>query len=147
MPPTEDAASTPQDNTAHADRTTPCFPCPCCGHLVLESFGSWDICPICFWEDDLTQMRWPTMPSGANSTSLVQAQRNYRAFGACDENGRQHCRQPRLDEFIDPQWRPIDLLRDSFEHGNAPEPWPDDYSVLCWWLPTFWRRDVPLPKL
>ncbi|WP_431683658.1 CPCC family cysteine-rich protein [Kitasatospora sp. KL5] len=34
------------------------------------------------------------MLSGANSTSLVQAQLNHRLFGACDENGRQHGRSP-----------------------------------------------------
>ncbi|WP_241494482.1 CPCC family cysteine-rich protein [Pseudomonas asplenii] len=30
------------------------FTCPCCGYAVFEEPpGSHDICPICFWEDDL----------------------------------------------------------------------------------------------
>ncbi|MGW2848911.1 CPCC family cysteine-rich protein, partial [Streptomyces sp. NPDC001274] len=27
------------------------YPCPCCGHRVLgEMPGSYEICPVCFWE-------------------------------------------------------------------------------------------------
>ncbi|MEU9080965.1 hypothetical protein [Streptomyces sp. NPDC048357] len=44
-----------------------------------------------------------------------------------------------LDEPLDPARRPIDLPRDSDERV----PWPDDHSVLCGWLPTFWRLDHP----
>ncbi|WP_405669072.1 CPCC family cysteine-rich protein [Streptomyces sp. NBC_01166] len=119
----------------------------CCGHLVLGSVGLYEICPVCFWEDDLLQLRWPTMAGGANSTSLVQAQLNYQVFGACDENGRRHVRPALPDESVDPAWRPIDLTQDSFEDGKSDEraPWPQDTSVLCWWLPTFWRREQPLP--
>lgn len=107
--------------------------------------GSYSICPVCFWEDDEFQFRWPTVPVGANSVSLVEAQHNYRRFGACDRHGRQYVRPPAEDEPLDPAWRPIDLTRDSFEDWDAdePTPWPDDRSVLCWWLPTFWRRDAP----
>ncbi|MFE1958418.1 hypothetical protein [Streptomyces sp. NPDC059479] len=49
------------------------------------------------------------------------------------------------DEPLDPAWRPIDLTRDSFEDWAAEDraPWTEDRSVLCWWLPTFWRRDRP----
>lgn len=29
------------------------YPCPCCGHLVFEDPpGSYEICPVCFWEDE-----------------------------------------------------------------------------------------------
>ncbi|MGV9938158.1 CPCC family cysteine-rich protein [Streptomyces sp. NPDC003401] len=88
--------------------------------------------PVCFWEDDGGQFRRPTMAGGANKVSLIEAQRNYQDFGACAE-----------DEPLDPAWRPIDLTRDSFEDRAAEDraPWPDDHAVLCWWLPTFWRRD------
>ncbi|MEU5444565.1 CPCC family cysteine-rich protein [Streptomyces griseofuscus] len=100
-------------------------------------------CPVCFWEDDGVQFRWPAMSGGANKVSLVEAQRNYQDFGACDEHGRRYVRPPADDEPLDPAWRPIDLARDSFEDWSAEEraPWPDDRLVLCWWLPTFWRRD------
>lgn len=119
------------------------YPYPCCGHLVLaEMFNSYRICPVCFWEDDGVQFRWPTRPGGANRVSLVEAQRNYQDFGACEERSRSLVRPAAPDEPLDPRWRPIDLKRDSFEEWEAEDrlPWPDDRSVLCWWLPTFWRR-------
>ncbi|MFE5407081.1 hypothetical protein ACFQ9Z_38620 [Streptomyces sp. NPDC056580] len=52
-------------------------------------------------------------------------------------------RDPADGEPLDPAWRPIDLTRDSFEDWAVEDrvPWPDDHSVLCWWLPTFWRWD------
>jgi hypothetical protein len=28
------------------------FACPCCGYLTLDSRGDYDICGVCFWEDD-----------------------------------------------------------------------------------------------
>ncbi|MFM9447293.1 CPCC family cysteine-rich protein [Streptomyces acidiscabies] len=85
------------------------------------------------------------MAGGANEISLIEAQRNYQDFGACDQHGRQYVRPPAEDKPIDPAWRPIDLARDSFEDWAAEDraPWPEDRSVLCWWLRTFWRRGHP----
>ena len=45
------------------------YPCPCCGYLTLPEeggSGSFDICPVCRWEDDNGQFRHPEMPGGAN---------------------------------------------------------------------------------
>ena len=120
------------------------YPCPCCGHRVLGAMpGSYEICPICFWEDDGIQFRWVAMAGGANKVSLIEAQRDYQDFGAGHDPGRRCARPPTEDEPLDPAWRPIDLARDSFEDRAAEDctPWPEDLSVLCWWLPTFWRRD------
>ncbi|MGW3831410.1 CPCC family cysteine-rich protein [Streptomyces microflavus] len=103
------------------------YPCPCCGHRVLDAMpGSYEICPVCFWEDDGVQFRWPTMAGGANNVSLIEAQRNYQNFGACDQHGRRFVRPPAEDEPLDPAWRPIDLTRDSFEDWDAEDraPWP-----------------------
>ncbi|MEJ8642653.1 CPCC family cysteine-rich protein [Streptomyces sp. MS1.HAVA.3] len=98
------------------------FPCPCCGHRVLDAMpGSHEICPVCFWEDDLIQFRWPTMDGGANKISLIEAQRNYQDFGAGDQHGRQYVRPPADDEPLDPAWRPIDPMHDSFEDRDADE--------------------------
>ena len=58
------------------------YPCPCCGHLVFEEPpGSYDICPICFWEDGISQLRF-VATTGANDVSLLEAQRNFSDFGA-----------------------------------------------------------------
>ncbi|CAM5285337.1 Cysteine-rich CPCC domain-containing protein OS=Streptomyces fumanus OX=67302 GN=GCM10018772_41070 PE=4 SV=1 [Streptomyces fumanus] len=105
--------------------------------------GSYDICPVCFWEDDGVRFRWPSMAGGTNEVSLIEAQRNYQNFGACDEQGQRYVRPPAEDEPLDPAWPPIAPAQDSFEDWSAEHraPWPDDSSVLCWWLPTFWRRD------
>ncbi|MEE4491140.1 CPCC family cysteine-rich protein [Streptomyces sp. BE230] len=85
------------------------------------------------------------MPGGANKVSLIEAQRNYQDFGACDQHGLRYVRPPAEDEPLSPAWRPIDLTRDSFEDWAAQDraSWPDDRSVLCWWLPAFRRRDHP----
>ncbi|WP_259464454.1 CPCC family cysteine-rich protein [Streptomyces sp. TLI_171] len=120
-------------------------PCPCCGHLVFDVEDGWPgsyvICPVCHWEDDRVQFRWPFWPAGANRFSLVEAQQNFRAYGACDQRERRFVRPPADDEPLDPAWRPIDLATDSFEDWTAvPRPWPADASVLCWWLPSFWGR-------
>jgi hypothetical protein len=70
------------------------YPCPCCGYLVFdEPAGSDDICEICFWHDDLSQLRFPRM-TGANHVSLLDAQRNYREFGACEERVLAFARRP-----------------------------------------------------
>lgn len=67
------------------------FLCPCCGHRVLDATpGSFQVCPTCFWEDDV-QFPWPTAACGANRVSLIEAQRIYQDFGAyglCTCEGR-----------------------------------------------------------
>ncbi len=63
-------------------------------------------------------------------------------FRRCDGHGLTYVRPPRPDEPVDRAWRTVDPSRDSFEDWEAEQsaPWPDDTSVLCCWLPTFWRR-------
>ena len=118
------------------------FPCPCCGYLPFsEPPGSYDICPICFWEDDGLQLEFATtLSGGANRVTLLEAQRNYQQFGACEEAMRQNVRAPAPDEPRDGSWRPIDLQRDSFEDWSSEtrvRPPPD--ADLYYWRPTFWR--------
>ncbi|MFF1900798.1 CPCC family cysteine-rich protein [Streptomyces sp. NPDC058206] len=51
------------------------FPCVCCGHLTLgEPPGSYEICSVCFWEDDRVQLRWPktTVCSCAGRIGLAE---------------------------------------------------------------------------
>src|SRR5215203_3060761 len=51
------------------------YPCPACGFEVFEdSIGSYEICPLCGWEDDGVQLRFPAMRGGANGESLYEWQ-------------------------------------------------------------------------
>ena len=59
------------------------YPCPCCGERTLleKPPGSFDICPVCGWEDDKVQFESRDFRGGANSVSLREAQENFRRFG------------------------------------------------------------------
>jgi hypothetical protein len=106
-----------------------------------------EICPVCFWEDDGVQLRWPDWAGGANQPCLMEAQQNFQRFAACDERSRQHVRPATDDEPRDPNWRPVDPDRDRFEpRGVALAPWPEDRTVLYWWRyrdTGFWRHASP----
>jgi len=117
------------------------FPCPCCGRVVFdEPPGSYDICPVCFWEDDQVQLRWPDWAGGANKPTLTQSQRNFMEVGAMESRFIGNVRPPTDSEPLDNDWRPIDPVIDRFEPvGVAHAPWPDDLTGLYWWRPTFWR--------
>ena len=123
---------------------TPTFPCPCCGYLTLsEPPGSYDICPICFWEDDVVQLRFVTLSGGANTVSLVDGQKNFAAIGASEDRLREHCRQPSDTDVRDVAWRPVDLTADQIEvlePGGEHAQTPADGTVLYYWRDTYWRR-------
>ncbi|MCA1217213.1 hypothetical protein LCE31_01970 [Streptomyces sp. 8L] len=123
------------------------YPCSCCGHRTLESPpGLHDICPVCFWEDDVMQLRWPCLERAANGVSLVTAQDNYRRTGACEERFEgSSVRMPLQGEETEPWWHPVDLTRDRFEETLvALAPWPNDRTVLYWWSERYWspREDA-----
>ncbi len=53
--------------------------CPVCGRYYFTEPRSYEICPVCGWEDDPSQKRWPDMAGGANKESLNEAIRKYEA--------------------------------------------------------------------
>ncbi|MBR7827436.1 hypothetical protein KDK95_14050 [Actinospica sp. MGRD01-02] len=118
------------------------FPCPCCGYLVFdEPPGSYEICPVCIWEDDLVQLRWPSYTGGANKPSLIDAQQNFKSFGASEQRRAARARPATAAEPLDPDWY---LIEPSSLHafepvGEPTRPWPPDRTVLYWWRPTYWR--------
>lgn len=90
------------------------YECLCCGYKTLETRGKFDICPVCFWEDDTyfdfskrpivglyfdnepTPSEMLDIPSGANhGLTLRKAQENYRLFGPCERNMLPYVRKPR----------------------------------------------------
>ncbi|TCI31547.1 hypothetical protein EVJ33_00260 [Exiguobacterium sp. SL-10] len=85
------------------------YTCPCCGYKTLneEPPGTYDICGICFWEDDGVQFNDPDYEGGANTVSLRQAQQNYARFGVSELLFSDSVRQPTDHDVKDPKWRPF----------------------------------------
>lgn len=79
------------------------FTCPCCGYKTLQTKGEYDICSICFWEDDPYQ-RDEIKESGANPISLIEAQRNYADFGACERDMLENIRKPNSHDTKGEDW-------------------------------------------
>lgn len=72
--------------------------CYCCGYRTLDSESHYDICPVCFWEDDAVQNANPDYSGGANYLSLNEAKKNYDLFGAIDVCFLSEVRKPYLSE-------------------------------------------------
>jgi Cysteine-rich CPCC len=85
------------------------YTCPCCGYKTLdeEPPDTFDICEICFWEDDGVQFQDPDFEGGANVISLRQAQQNFVKYGACDKESLKFVRSPNKFDIKDSQWKPL----------------------------------------
>lgn len=78
------------------------YPCICCGYLsrTKPSQGDYDICPICFWEDDPLQNGEDLDYSGgANAVSLNQARINFKEFKAMENRFIKNVREPLSHEI------------------------------------------------
>lgn len=79
------------------------YHCPCCEYLTFDEspLGTFEICPVCGWEDDDAQFRDPTYDGGANSVSLEQARINFVTIGASDKKFLNSVREPFVEEIPD----------------------------------------------
>ncbi|WP_447932448.1 CPCC family cysteine-rich protein [Sphingopyxis fribergensis] len=79
------------------------FPCPCCRCLTISEEAEWEICPVCFWEDDgQDESEADEARCGPNQgISLTQARRNFLVIGACCPEMLKNVRPPLPDEVPD----------------------------------------------
>ncbi|SDH93385.1 CPCC family cysteine-rich protein [Pseudomonas panipatensis] len=112
------------------------YTCPCCGHFSFnDAPGSYEICPICFWEDDYTQLCFPDARGGANTVSLIEAQVNYVQWGACEKHLQAQVRPVTIEDELDPQWfplwqRPVDYVPEREMRASDRSPGVE----ACYWL-------------
>ncbi len=108
--------------------------------------GYHEKCPICGWEDDLTQLRFVDMPGSSNHVSLRKAQINYIEYGASERRSIPDVRNPFTDDPRDDQWRPVDPHKDNIEEPRSgidyATSYPQDSTRLYYWRDTYWRRIV-----
>lgn len=114
------------------------FTCPCCGHRTFsEPPGSYDVCPICYWEDDPVQLLDPAYRGGANSPSLIDCQLNYEQFGACEQHFVENVRPPHVEECRDLEWRLVHQA--DLAHVRSPrELTNEEYARAETWY--YWKR-------
>jgi Cysteine-rich CPCC len=73
--------------------------CPCCGYLTVNEPRSYEVCAVCFWEDDPLQSDDPSFQGGANQESLAKARENFSAIGASAEKYLSMVRTPKYEEI------------------------------------------------
>ncbi len=78
------------------------FPCPCCGYRTYTrpAGGTFQICPVCFWEDAAGDRDW----NGSNQVPLAVGQRNFVACSACEPEHRGSVRPPLETEARPETW-------------------------------------------
>lgn len=70
--------------------------CVCCGYHTLNEAppGTFEICLVCYWEDDNVQYDDPDYEGGANGISLNNARENFKAIGAISVKYLKNVRKP-----------------------------------------------------
>ena len=93
------------------------FPCPCCGRATLSERGGYEICPVCFWEDDGQDSDdADARRGGPNRVSLTEGRRNYLTLGAAEAKDLAHVRPPTAGE---PPRRIFVLVGDRAEEAGS----------------------------
>jgi len=110
------------------------WPCPCCGYLVFsEPPGNYEICPVCGWEDDLSQLRFPREGGGANGFSLMEAQSAFASHEHANLGEPPH----EVGYRREPRWRPLDPTRDAIERSvpgtNYGSTYATDPATYYYW--------------
>jgi hypothetical protein len=77
------------------------YGCPCCGYLTLRERGMYEICPVCFWEDDGQDDHDADDARGGpnRGLSLTEARHNFTAYGASERRRLHLVREPQPHEY------------------------------------------------
>lgn len=114
------------------------YTCPCCGYKVFDNPpGSFEQCPICFWEDEAFQLRYPR-EKGANKFSLVEAQNNFEDYKVSDPSLKIFVREPNINDKKDINWKKINLKKDKIAEKKEEDKekiniYPTNLTRLYYW--------------
>jgi Cysteine-rich CPCC len=78
------------------------YPCPCCHFPTLTTRGGFEVCPVCYWEDDGQDSHDADRVRGGpnGSLSLTNAIANFAKIGACAPTALDRVRKPTCDEIL-----------------------------------------------
>ena len=73
--------------------------CPCCGYATLETRGQFEICPICFWEDDgQDDVDAHEEKGGPNRHSLLEGRKSFLLTGVAHPEDHAAVRAPTSED-------------------------------------------------
>ena len=103
------------------------YTCPACGYKTfLSEPGSYEICEVCGWEDDNSQLMFVKMSGGANKLSLVEKQKE-NSIKDLDSH----------DCAKDPEWVPFDndkfQAKEFIPGKDYGAEYPEDSIDLYYW--------------
>jgi hypothetical protein len=76
------------------------YVCPCCGYATLDEVNKYEICKICFWEDDgQDDPKADECLRGPNLIGLTQARINFLQVGASNPKDLAHVKAPKLKDI------------------------------------------------
>lgn len=93
----------------------PFYPCPCCGYRTLPALDAYDLCPVCFWEDDGMHSEDSASLDGPNGMTLTEGQRLFLRYGSSALHCLGHVRAPRPGEERALDWTPVPRPADEDE--------------------------------
>lgn len=87
-------------NTFFSAKDEKTYRCPCCQYKTLFGRGEFEICPVCFWEDDgQDDHDADSVRGGPNQKlSLTEARQNYLQINACEREMLINVRPPLPEE-------------------------------------------------
>jgi hypothetical protein len=76
------------------------YRCPCCGFKTLHGRAGFELCPVCWWEDDGQDEHDAGQVRGGpnGNLSLTDARRNFALYKTFDPQFATNVRQPQNDE-------------------------------------------------
>ncbi|MCI0349160.1 MAG: hypothetical protein L0Z53_07015 [Acidobacteriales bacterium] len=88
-------------NISRKTRLVKSYRCPCCSYKTLHGRGHFEICPVCYWEDDgQGNHDADRVRGGPNGRlNLTTARKNFRRFRVADPKDREHVRPPLRGEI------------------------------------------------
>ena len=87
-------------NVSKPSESKKTYRCPCCQYKTLYSRAGYDICKVCFWEDDGQDDHDADVVRGGPNgiLSLTDARKNFTSFGASEKRFLEMVRPPLDDE-------------------------------------------------
>lgn len=71
--------------------------CPCCDYKTLKERGHYEICPVCYWEDDGAELDEDY--SGPNHITLREGKRNFQEYGTSDKRSAETIDEERMLKY------------------------------------------------